>query len=229
MGENLPDVYLRFEGLQGESGDSTYSGDEGWITIKSFNFGFGLTDTGTGSQHGSDDTGHPSAAEIKACNGDPAKIQALIRQKANASKDNQAKKPKSDKMVSGPMTFESITFTKDSDIMSKTLMEKCWGGPESQIDKVELVACRYGGQLGDEKLPFLHMTFENVHLKSCKLNLATDGMPSEDIAFDYEKVEMRCLWTSNTTGRKLSEEPDPAGWDLTAHKELDAPETNPEN
>ena len=48
MGADLPDTYLRFDGtdedghpLKGESMDESHKGDDGWITIKQFNFSFG--------------------------------------------------------------------------------------------------------------------------------------------------------------------------------------------
>jgi len=42
MPEDLPDVYLRFDGFKGECNDDAHPGEKGWITIKSFTFGFGF-------------------------------------------------------------------------------------------------------------------------------------------------------------------------------------------
>ena len=47
MADNLPDVYLRFlddneyPSIAGESFDAAFPAKEGWLAIKSFNFGFG--------------------------------------------------------------------------------------------------------------------------------------------------------------------------------------------
>ena len=49
MAEGLPDIYFKFEGeglqgdkLKGETNDDKHRGADGWIQIKSFNFGFGF-------------------------------------------------------------------------------------------------------------------------------------------------------------------------------------------
>src|SRR5260370_28889495 len=42
MAEALADVYVRLEGFTGECTDDQHSGEDGWIQIKSFNFGFGM-------------------------------------------------------------------------------------------------------------------------------------------------------------------------------------------
>lgn len=199
MPEDLPDVYLRFEGFEGECRDANHLGKDGWITIKSFSFGFGFD--------GSDE--EPDATPT---NGAPGKPNSP----GKASAAQKRKKPPP--MKSGPMNFDPISFSKSSDKMSIPLMEACHQGKE--IPVVELEACRYGGALGDEKLPFLHMTFEKVHLKTCKLNLATEGLPSEDIDFQYEKVHFKCLWTDNATGNRLTSQPIGVGWNLGGQKPI---------
>jgi len=197
MSEDLADVYLRFDGFEGECNDSKHPGDKGWITIKSFSFGFGFPgqDEVSGADDDDDDTTDSTGNAAKTAN-----------------KPKKKKKKKKSSMKSGPLTFDRITFTKSSDSTSCKLMEWCHEGKEVAV--VDLEACRYGGALGDEKLPFLHISFQNVYLKSCKLNLTTDNLPSEDIEFEYEKVNMKCLWTDNATGNRLTSQPIGVGWDL---------------
>lgn len=204
MAGDIADVYLKFQGLTGESNligecnDVKHPGEGGWITIKSFNFGFGFQ----GLDGSADDEEEPSAGTTPG----PQKPGAP------AAKPKPKRKRKAPAMKSGPMAFDCITFTKGSDAMSHRLMDACHKG--KQIDTVELHACRYGGGPDNEKTPFLYLIFTNVHLKTCKLNLATEGMPSEDVEFEYEKVEMKCMWTDNATGAPLPEQPISAGWDL---------------
>jgi len=207
MAGEIADVYLRFVGFTGECRDDKHKGDLGWITIKSFNFGFGF--------QGKDASSGDQAARAAAGNGAPGGAGSTAGGKG--AKPAQKRPPTG--MKSGPMTFDRITFSKSSDVMSYSLMEACHQGLE--IPKVELEACRYGGAQHDEKLPFLHLIFEKVHLKSCKLNLATEGLPSEDIEFEYEKVEMKCLWTDNATGNRLTSQPIGAGWDLQSQEVID--------
>jgi type VI protein secretion system component Hcp len=206
MAGDIADVYLKFEGFAGECRDEQHPGDEGWITIKSFNFGFGF--------EGKDGTPERSTASPGAGNGAAGRVTT-----AGAPAGNTPKTAPRATMKSGPMSFDRITFSKSSDVMSYSLMEACHNGVE--IPKVELEACRYGGAGGDEKLPFLHLTFERVHLKSCKLNLAVEGLPTEDVEFEYEKVEMKCLWTDNATGNRLTSQPIAIGWDLQSQETID--------
>jgi type VI protein secretion system component Hcp len=216
MPGDIPDVYLRFDGFTGECNDLKHPGDKGWITVKSFSFGFGLQGSETAAdddedqqQQQQDQTGtqaNPRAAGGTAAPRPPAPRRA---------KKKKIRAP----MKSGPMTFDCISFSKASDVMSHSLMEACHDGTE--IPKVELHACRYGGGPQNEKVPFLHLVFERVHLKTCKLNLATEGMPSEDVEFEYEKVEMKCMWTDNATGDPLTAQPITAGWDLSDQTVID--------
>jgi type VI protein secretion system component Hcp len=209
MAGDIPDVYLRFHGFTGECNDLKHPGDKGWITVKSFNFGFGFQGSDGASSDDDEDATPPSATG------------ATGNQKPNAPAQNPKakRKRKTPAMKSGPMSFDCISFSKGSDVMSASLMDACHKG--QQIDTVELHACRYGGGPNNEKTPFLHLVYKNVHLKTCKLNLATEGMPSEDIEFEYEKVEMKCMWTDNATGNPLDEQPITAGWDLQGQETLD--------
>jgi type VI protein secretion system component Hcp len=215
MPDDLPDVYLRFDGFVGECNDQNHKGEDGWITIKSFSFGFGFPGRDAASEYDDDDEDHTGQANPNApgAKGAPAKPKQKKR------------KHKVGTMKSGPMTFDCISFTKSSDSTSHKLMEWCHQGKE--VSEVNLHACRYGGEGRDEKMVFLDLTFENVHLKSCKLNLATDNLPSEDIEFEYEKVHMKCIWTDNATGARLTSTPISVGWDLGIQKALDVePDTS---
>ncbi len=208
MAGEIADVYLKFEGLTGECNDEDHPGEDGWITIKSFNFGFGFQASDAGTEDDEEDSTSPAG------NGAPGDPKA---------KAPQTRKPKRKKrsapMKSGPMTFDCISFSKGSDVMSSSLMDACYSG--ELIPTVELQACRYGGGPDNEKVPFLFLTFKNVHIKTCKLNLATEGLPGEEVEFKYEKVEMRCAWTDNATGNPLNEQPIAVGWDLAAQREPD--------
>jgi type VI protein secretion system component Hcp len=218
MPEDLPDVYLRFDGFVGECNDQNHKGEHGWITIKSFSFGFGFPGRDGASESDDDDDddsttqqGARGAAGAKGAVGAKPKKKKRKRQKGT--------------MKSGPMTFDCISFSKSSDSTSHKLMEWCHQGKE--IPEVNLHACRYGGERGDEKMTFLDLTFEKVHLKSCRLNLATDNLPTEDIEFEYEKVHMKCIWTDNATGARLTSTPISVGWDLGIQKALDVePDTS---
>ena len=218
MAGEIPDVYLRFEGFEGECNDKKHPGKEGWITVKSFNFGFGMQGADSSTEESGDET--PAATP----NGAPANQnqnpnQNQAQNQATPQPRAKPKRPRRAPMKSGPMTFDCISFSKSSDLMSHALMEACHDGTE--IPMVELHACRYGGGADNEKVPFLHLVFEKVNLKSCKLNLATEGMPSEDIEFEYKKVEMKCMWTDNATGKPLTSQPITAGWDLQDQEEID--------
>jgi type VI protein secretion system component Hcp len=189
MAGDLPDVYLQFpqeQDFKGECNDVDHPGEEGWITIKSFTFGFGFP--------GKDDSSESEDDKKKKEKDDKTKGT----KDAKGEKDGKKKGKKTEGMKSGPMTFDPISFSKSSDRMSTSLMKACRLG--DPIDKVVLHVCRPGGTDGDVKLPFLIMTFEDVHVKSCKLNLVTDGLPTEDVEFSYEKVKMTSYWTDNATG-----------------------------
>lgn len=207
MAGDIPDVYLRFDGFTGECNDLNHQGEDGWITVKSFSFGFGFQ--GSDGTVDEDDDPGPVALTPASGNGKPGQTVP----------PKPRRKRRSEPLKSGPMTFDCISFSKASDCMSASLMDACHRG--ELISTVELHACRYGGGPNNEKVPFLHLVFSNVHLKTCKLNLATEGMPGEDIEFEYEKVEMKCMWTDNATGKPLDEQPIGAGWDLVGQKELE--------
>jgi len=153
MAGDIPDVYMRFEGFEGECQDLQHPGEKGWITIKNFTFGFGFPGADAAAQETDDGDDSQTTSQPGTKPGQKP-----------ATKNKKKKKKKSQGMTSGPMTFDCITFSKGSDVMSKKLMEACHSGNE--IPMVELQACRYGGAKHEEKLTFLHLIFEKVHLKT---------------------------------------------------------------
>jgi type VI protein secretion system component Hcp len=224
MPEDLPDVYLRFDGFVGECNDQNHKGEEGWITIKSFSFGFGFPGR-DGASETDDDEDDSTAQQGAHGNGAQGQGKGQGRGATAPHEKKKKRKRKKGSMKSGPMTFDRISFSKSSDSTSHKLMEWCHQGKE--IREVNLHACRYGGEGKDVKMVFLDLTFENVYLKSCKLNLATDNLPTEDIEFEYEKVYMKCIWTDNATGARLTSTPISVGWDLDIQKALDVePDTS---
>jgi type VI protein secretion system component Hcp len=184
MAGDLPDVYLQFEGYTGSCQDSLHPGEEGWISLKSLTFGFGFP--------GKDkDDKKKKEKEEKD------------KQKAKNTPAEKPKPPPTEGMTSGPMTFDPIKFSKGADLMSHDLMKACKAG--TKIKKATLHCCRYGGEHGDEKLPFVHMVFEDIYIKTCKVNLTSDGLPEESLEFVYETVSMTGIWTDNTTGKALGD------------------------
>jgi type VI protein secretion system component Hcp len=160
MAEGLADIYLKLEGeslqgnkLKGECNDEQHRGEDGWIQIKSFNFGFGFE-----GEHGHPDQrpgqkidGKDPAAQLKALQ---AQNQALQKQVNAQGKDKDKDKKKWGQ--SGALKFEKISFAKSADCMSDDLVELCHGG--QGIDKVILEACRTSGIADDDqglKIPFL--------------------------------------------------------------------------
>ncbi len=189
MGELVPDVYVRFGDLKGECTDEQHPGNDGWIEIKHFTFGFGMKegswDSGSSSSDGGG-TGSSSAG-------------------SGAS--------------SLPLEFPAVSITKSSDLTSTRLLkEKCHEG--KAIEKVELIACRYGGNDGNKpKIPFLRMIFKNVHIGSISLGLSQDELPSETLTFTYDMVQMETIWTDNETGDRLTSDPNRCGWNKEKNKE----------
>ena len=190
MADNLPDVYLRFEGIKGESMDSIYPGEappgdsrqDGWMQIKSFTFGFGWGGTAAGGADPASKTkgAAPAAAPVPA-----------------AAKGAKA---------GGTLSPKEFSFSKAPDVASNELLLRCKGSKE--ISKAELMVCRAGGSLGSGrteqvvKIPFLYFIFEKVLLKKCSLSVTGDPVPSETIEFKFASVRMETVWTDNATGKR---------------------------
>src|SRR5258708_1178348 len=105
MAEEVPDVYVRFEGIDGECTDQMHPGKQepggdypsgvkfGWFQIKSFSFSFSVKDTGDAASdkqraaarlaHAAGGTAAPGAAPGTT----PAVPQAAGHQPAAASTD----------------------------------------------------------------------------------------------------------------------------------------------
>jgi len=216
MASDAPDVYLRFvdeEGslempLVGECMDERHPGEQGWIQIKSFKFGFGSEAQTSSFQEKTKD-------EIK-------RLTAQQKQeydKAKQAYDKEKNKKPTAWGESKQLRFEVCSFTKGTDRMSADLMQLCHDG-EYKIPRAEIEVVRYGGTGVSFKIPFLHLIFTNVRVKSCTLNLTNEDRPSEDIDFEYDVVNIHSLWTDNETGDRKPEEPIRAGWDLKNAKEL---------
>jgi len=206
------DLYLRFVGewgnvpLKGECTDDQHSGEkDGWVEISNFKFGFGSEETtDTFKEKGKDEYARLTKKEKEAYD--------------KAKKAHEATKDKKPATwgQSGNLKFEACSFTKAADRMSAALMAICHGG-DYKIPKVEVRAVRYGGTGETFKIPFVRLFFEKVRLKSCKLNLTNEQLPTEDIEFEYDVVKMQSVWTDNATGDRRPEEPIKAGWNLEAN------------
>jgi len=218
VASDLPDVYLRFvgewdgEALVGQCMDDRHPGEDGWIQIISFSFGFGAEEKGDAFEP---KTGTPKKQT-------PAQI-------AQEKKDKQAAEEKKKKDLkswgtSGPLNFDRFSFSKSTDRLSAALIAMCHNGTY-KMPKVEVEAVRYGGTGVDFKIPFVRLIFEKVRVRSCKLNLTNEDLPSEDLELEYDVVNMECLWTDNATGDRRPEQPIRAGWDLEK-REKSAPPTD---
>jgi type VI protein secretion system component Hcp len=209
MAEGSADIYAWFQGLEGdpdrlkgESMDEDHPGEKGWIQIKKFNFGFGFG----GKQS-------MLAAKDPALKGKT--VEELKKEIAEREKKKAAEAKKSEKKSaeswgkSGALDFEKLTFSKGSDLMSNRLMEICHSG--KMIPKVIVVACRSGGEARAKKIEFLRFIFDEVHVKNCKLNLANDGLPTEDLDCEYNVVKMETVWTDNAIGNRRESQPIGAG------------------
>jgi len=222
VANDLPDVYLKFEGdpylespgspppaldennpkifLKGECMDDDHPGDKGWIQIKSFDFGFGL-----------DGAGKKPAAKI----GGPGKKTPAELQKENEELRKAAaagdKKPAS-WGKSGALNFDVFNFTKRADSVSQPLLDICDKG--QLIPKVKLVMCRPSGAQGDKKIEFLALTLKHVSVKSCAMTLVNEELPEERVQVGYKFVKLESIWTDNAVGDRRPDQPISAEWDL---------------
>jgi len=211
MADNVPDVYVKLDGLKGESTDFLHPGKDGWVQIKGFNFGFGLK--------GADKTNLGSLMKAGKAGADlEAQNKALMEHLAQTQK--QGKKGAAEK-DEGPFDRPDVTLNKTLDLASTDIWkEKCYNG--DPIPKVSVVACRYGGESGEEKIPFLTLIFENVYIKSVSLSLSADEPPTEAIHFRYDSVKLKYVWTSNDMGQRVRGASAPrAGWNFEENKPVE--------
>ena len=210
MADNLPDVYVKLEGLEGESTDNAHPGKDGWVQIKGFSFSFGLKGADTASLGSLMKTGKDTdlAEQHKAL------LEHLKSTQGGAKKTDKKKDE-------GPFDRPDVTLNKTLDLASaKIWRDKCHSG--EPIAKVSVVACRYGGESGDEKIPFLTLIFENVQVKSVSLGLSNDEPPTESIHFRYDSVKLKYIWTSNDLGTRVRGASAPrAGWNFEQNKAVE--------
>jgi len=210
MADNLPDVYVKLDGLEGESTDAAHPGNKGWVQIKGFSFNFGLK--------GADTTNLTSLMRGGKEGADMAEQQRMLLEHM---KNMQGQKNDEKKKDEGPFDRPDVTLNKSLDLASTDIWKKkCYSG--DAIPKIQVVACRYGGESGDEKIPFLTLIFENCIVKSISLGLSNDEAPSESIHFRYDSVKIKYVWTSNDLGsRERGASAPRAGWNFTANKPVE--------
>lgn len=207
MGEALADVYVKLDGFTGECTDDQHPGDDGWIQIKSFNFGFGMKE---GSWENTESTGATSTHGSSGSSGGGTS--------GNGSGSGSRHHGGGSGVSNLPLEFPEVTITKSSDLVSTRLLkEKCHSG--SPIPHIEVVACRYGGNDDkNPKIPFLRLIFDEVYITSITFALSQDELPAETIKFTYEIVRMETIWTDNETGDRLTSDPNRCGWDKKLNK-----------
>jgi type VI protein secretion system component Hcp len=207
MAEALADVYVRLDGFTGECTDDQHLGDEGWIQIKSFNFGFGMKE---GSWENTDSKSATSGNGSSGSSGSGGS--------ASTSGSGSRQSGAGSGVGNLPLEFPEVTITKSSDLVSTRLLkDKCHSG--SPIPEIEVVACRYGGNDDkNPKIPFLRLIFEDVYITSITFALSQDELPAETIKFTYDTVKMETIWTDNETGDRLTSEPNRCGWNKKLNK-----------
>jgi type VI protein secretion system component Hcp len=199
MAAEVPDVYIRLDGLTGECTDDAHPGDQGWVQIKGFSFSFGLR-----SATQPEDTTHPGAAGKGGTH--PGAPPAPKPKKPISADDT------------GPFDRPAVTLSKTLDQASASLWkDKCYSG--QPLKSVEVHACRYGGSEAELKIPFLTLIFEEVVVRSISLQLSEDGVPAESMHFIYDTVKMQYIWTANDTGDRVRGASAPrAGWNFKDNK-----------
>jgi len=150
MAGDIPDVYLKFHDLKGECNDKSHPGDDGWITVKSFNFGFGFTGSDGAADDDDEDQQATGSPQTGTRGGNNPNTGGTV------AKRKKRKKP-SAPMKSGPMSFDCITFSKNSDVMSHALMEACHKGvsqrKRNQKSRVTRLPVRGWGHAGKSPVP----------------------------------------------------------------------------
>jgi type VI protein secretion system component Hcp len=209
MGELLADVYVKLDGFTGECTDDQHHGDEGWIQIKSFNFGFGM-------KEGSWDTDSSNASSARTPSGSSGSGSGGGSSGGGGSGSRHSGGGSG--VSNLPLEFPEVSITKTSDLVSTRLLkEKCHSG--SPIPHIEVVACRYGGNDDENpKIPFLRLIFDDVYITSITFALSQDELPAETIKFTYDIVRMETIWTDNETGDRLTSEPNRCGWNKKLNK-----------
>src|SRR5215471_16296241 len=129
MPELVPDIYVRFDKLEGECTDALHPGEDGWIEIKHFGFGFGM-------KEGSWESG--STGGSAGGNGSSS---------ARSGGNNI------------PLAFPPVSLTKSSDLTSTRLLkEKCHeGAPIAMVELI--ACRYGGNDKDKPKIPILCIIF----------------------------------------------------------------------
>ncbi len=201
MAAELPDVFVRFEGIEGECMDQRYPGKAaektsypagqkfGWFQIKSFSFNFGVKDKEALGAGGAPRSGASGGGSTSDGSGND-----------------------------GPLDRSEVTLSKNLDVGSASIWkDNCHSG--KVIAEAEVVACRQGGTGGDEKIPFVRFIFQEVYITDISMALAEESLPTETMHFSYDRMRMESLWTDNETGDRAIDRPRRAGWDFMKNKD----------
>ena len=225
---DLPDVYVRFQHEdeepigEGDCTDLQHLGEDGWIEIQSFSFGFGFNTPAGQAARVTPRKFVPKGKTIEDMQKEfAALVNAQQQQQQQQQERDSASSGSHEWGQSGALNFEKCKISKSADSLSSDLVNFCHDG--DVIKYVTLEACR---SVGDDaadagskiKAPFLRIKFEDVFLRTCSLQLATEGLPTESYEMEYNKVTVETWWTDNATGTRQPERPFRVSWDLNANQ-----------
>lgn len=116
--------------------------------------------------------------------------------------------------ASGRANHQDFTITKQLDLSSPALIERCAGGQEIKTVKLHLFKADNKGA----PIEFLTYLFENCIISSIALSGSEHGQPMETISFNYLTVK----WTYNQQeaskgGKKGKTE---GGWSVKENKKI---------
>lgn len=197
MADVLPDVYLRFLGegdkakFEGGCRDAMHPGKDGWISVKSFDFGFGWKDGSAEIQRL-----YGKIAQGKATEPEKKKHQELVAaQQAKPGKSSEEEHT----LKPDPFTFDKLPDFASDDLMGLVRNPP----PEKEELRVVLEACRPLAYESQTKVAFMTLTFNKVRVTKCAVQVSSDPTPSEHVEFTFEKVKLETLWTANTDAEYL--------------------------
>jgi len=214
---DLPDVYLKFTDgdpeIRGESQDAAYPHSEGWLSIKSFTFGFGWDPQNTPGAN-------LDSLRTQLVKEKDEQKRVLIQQKINALEKERSQQPAADHNQKGStsgskgdkgktLRQRNFTFSRNPGPASKDLLLNLIKRKGKRELGAELIVCRAAGvdiphgAPKDAKTPFLKFVFSQVELVDCKMQVSRDQPPSESVEFWFGKVQMETIWTDNETGEKI--------------------------
>ncbi|MBD3222628.1 type VI secretion system tube protein Hcp [bacterium] len=87
--------------------------------------------------------------------------------------------------TTGRTTHSDFTVTKQIDLASPVLAQRCCDG--SHIPKIALTVLRAGGQ--GKQVPFLVVTLTNVVVSDVAYGGQKESLPTETVSFNYGKIE----------------------------------------